>query len=64
MRLDSIADSSAFFSGVLGHTDHEHSRPWIRIDEHVTPILAEIVGMFGSDVVVSTCHVIAHIHPF
>ncbi|CEQ41228.1 SPOSA6832_02928 [Sporobolomyces salmonicolor] len=31
-------------SGVLGHTDHAYSRPWIKIDETVTPILAEMVG--------------------
>ncbi|GAA5878226.1 hypothetical protein JCM8547_003161 [Rhodosporidiobolus lusitaniae] len=37
-------------SGVLGHTDHAYGRPWIRIDEHVTPILAEIVGAKPSEV--------------
>lgn len=31
-------------SGVLGHTDHGYGRPWVKVDEHVTPILAEIVG--------------------
>lgn len=24
--------------------DHEYGRPWIKIDEQVTPFLAEIVG--------------------
>ncbi|BGP17631.1 hypothetical protein JCM10213_001282 [Rhodosporidiobolus nylandii] len=37
-------------SGVLGHTDHAYGRPWIKIDEHVTPILAEIVGAKPSEV--------------
>lgn len=31
-------------AGVLGHMDHPHDRPWVRIDECVTPILARIVG--------------------
>lgn len=31
-------------SGVLGHMDHDYQRPWVKIDEHVTPYLAEIVG--------------------
>ncbi|GAA5972065.1 hypothetical protein JCM11641_002481 [Rhodosporidiobolus odoratus] len=37
-------------SGVLGHTDHAYGRPWIKIDEHVTPILAELVGAKQSEV--------------
>ncbi|GAA6028719.1 hypothetical protein JCM8097_007361 [Rhodosporidiobolus ruineniae] len=37
-------------SGVLGHTDHSYGRPWVKIDEHVTPILAEIVGANESEV--------------
>lgn len=34
----------SFGRGVLGHTDHAYGRPWVKIDEHVTPLLAEIVG--------------------
>lgn len=30
--------------GVLGHTQHPHSRPWIEIDKVVTSTLADIVG--------------------
>ncbi|GAA5963018.1 hypothetical protein JCM8115_002591 [Rhodotorula mucilaginosa] len=37
-------------SGVLGHTDHEYGRPWVKIDEQVTPCLAEIVGAKQSEV--------------
>ncbi|GAA5944469.1 hypothetical protein JCM3775_005868 [Rhodotorula graminis] len=37
-------------SGVLGHMDHGYGRPWVKIDEHVTPILAEIVGAKPSEV--------------
>ncbi|BGP33314.1 Kynureninase (L-kynurenine hydrolase) [Rhodotorula toruloides] len=37
-------------SGVLGHMDHAYGRPWIKIDETVTPILAEIVGAKPSEV--------------
>ncbi|TNY24346.1 kynureninase [Rhodotorula diobovata] len=37
-------------SGVLGHTDHGYGRPWVKVDEHVTPILAEIVGAKPSEV--------------
>jgi kynureninase len=28
--------------------DHAYGRPWIKIDETVTPILAEIVGELAS----------------
>lgn len=31
-------------SGVMGHVDHPHERPWVKIDECVTPTLARIVG--------------------
>ncbi|GAA5860903.1 hypothetical protein JCM3774_003181 [Rhodotorula dairenensis] len=37
-------------SGVLGHMDHEYGRPWVKIDEQVTPFLAEIVGAKPSEV--------------
>ncbi|GAA5999631.1 kynureninase [Rhodotorula paludigena] len=37
-------------SGVLGHMDHAYGRPWVKIDEHVTPLLAEIVGAKPSEV--------------
>jgi hypothetical protein len=40
--------------GVLGHTEHPHQRPWVTIDEHVTPVLANLVGeccerLYGSE---------------
>ncbi|GAA5895727.1 kynureninase [Sporobolomyces salmoneus] len=37
-------------TGVIGHVNHPHGRPWIRIDETVTPILAELVGAKPSEV--------------
>ncbi|GAA5825119.1 hypothetical protein JCM11251_006105 [Rhodosporidiobolus azoricus] len=37
-------------SGVLGHMDHAYGRPWVKIDEHVTPMLAEVVGAKQSEV--------------
>ncbi|GAA6011714.1 hypothetical protein JCM10207_004220 [Rhodosporidiobolus poonsookiae] len=36
--------------GVLGHMDHTYGRPWVTIDEHVTPVLAELVGAKQSEV--------------
>ncbi|GAA5994462.1 hypothetical protein JCM5350_007044 [Sporobolomyces pararoseus] len=36
--------------GVIGHVDHQYDRPWVKIDENVTPILAELVGAKHSEV--------------
>ncbi|SGY14748.1 BQ5605_C013g07081 [Microbotryum silenes-dioicae] len=36
--------------GVLGHVEHPYERPWVKIDEIVTPILAEIVGAKPAEV--------------
>ncbi|KAE8271679.1 hypothetical protein A4X09_0g671 [Tilletia walkeri] len=36
--------------GVLGHFDHPHQEPWIRADEKVTRIMADIVGAKPSEV--------------
>ncbi|SCV70382.1 BQ2448_1776 [Microbotryum intermedium] len=36
--------------GVLGHVEHPYERPWVKIDEIVTPTLAEIVGAKPSEV--------------
>ncbi|GAA5824000.1 hypothetical protein JCM10212_005313 [Sporobolomyces blumeae] len=37
-------------TGVLGHMDHAYGRPWVKIDETVTPLLAELVGAKHSEV--------------
>ncbi|GAA6013965.1 hypothetical protein JCM11491_003471 [Sporobolomyces phaffii] len=37
-------------TGVIGHVEHAHGRPWVKIDETVTPILAEIVGAKPAEV--------------
>ncbi|GAA5868328.1 hypothetical protein JCM1840_005639 [Sporobolomyces johnsonii] len=37
-------------SGVLGHNYHAYNRSWIKIDETVTPVLAEMVGAKPSEV--------------
>ncbi|PWN48391.1 kynureninase [Violaceomyces palustris] len=36
--------------GVLGHFDHPHGRPWVRIDERVSALMADIVGAKPSEV--------------
>jgi hypothetical protein len=33
-----------FFSGVNGHFDHPHGRPWVTIDETCLEQTAKIVG--------------------
>ncbi|GAA5829962.1 hypothetical protein JCM3766R1_006717 [Sporobolomyces carnicolor] len=37
-------------TGVIGHVEHAHGRPWVKIDELVTPTLAGLVGAKPSEV--------------
>ena len=37
-------------SAVLAHVTHPHARPWVQIDEIVTPTLAAIVGALPDEV--------------
>ncbi|KAI9293425.1 kynureninase-like protein [Neoconidiobolus thromboides FSU 785] len=36
--------------GVLGHHQHDYSRPWVTIDEEITPLMAKLVGADSSEV--------------
>jgi hypothetical protein len=36
--------SNVFLSAVKGHFSHPHGREWTNLTDHVTPLLAEIVG--------------------
>ncbi|KAI9183275.1 Kynureninase (L-kynurenine hydrolase) [Blastocladiella emersonii ATCC 22665] len=38
--------------GVMGHFDHPHARPWVAIDETVTPTSAAVVGAQPDEVAV------------
>ena len=40
----------AFISGVEGHWDHPHNRPWAPCDENVKEGLAHLVGAKSSEV--------------
>ena len=37
---------SALCRGVLAHVEHPHHNGWVKIDDLVVPLLAEIVGAF------------------
>lgn len=36
--------SRATLRAVEGHFDHPHERPWVKMTDHVNPLMADVIG--------------------
>ena len=43
-QLVDFCENRVIHSGIVGHFEHPHGRPWPGIADHTRPLMAEIVG--------------------